>query len=132
VARESQVLNHDRRGTEAQPRVREIEAAGGEAIAVETDIRDPESVQRMVAATIEAFGRVDILGDSRCPASDAHNPDRLYCRGRRPGGRRARRHPGSARRQTSTDGAFRLPICCLLTNLSILPIIHKYNGHYTL
>jgi NAD(P)-dependent dehydrogenase (short-subunit alcohol dehydrogenase family) len=51
----------DVRVREAQARVEEIQTAGGKAIAVETDITDPESVQRMVAATIEAFGRVDIL-----------------------------------------------------------------------
>lgn len=40
--------------------VDEIRAAGGQAIAVETDVSDQGSVQRMVAATVEAFGRLDV------------------------------------------------------------------------
>ncbi len=39
----------------------EIEAAGGRALAVETDVGDPDSVNAMVAQTLEAFGRVDVL-----------------------------------------------------------------------
>lgn len=38
-----------------------IEAAGGRAIYHRADVSDPESVQAMVDATLEAFGRVDIL-----------------------------------------------------------------------
>lgn len=39
----------------------EVTAAGGQALACPTDVRDEDSVERMVAATIETFGRVDIL-----------------------------------------------------------------------
>jgi citronellol/citronellal dehydrogenase len=39
----------------------EIEAAGGQALAVQTDIRDEEAVARAVAAGIERFGGIDIL-----------------------------------------------------------------------
>lgn len=39
---------------------REIEAAGGEAIAVRVDVRDPASVAEMVARTRERWGRIDI------------------------------------------------------------------------
>lgn len=39
----------------------EIEAAGGEAVAVPTDVRDGEQVARAVAAAREAYGGLDIL-----------------------------------------------------------------------
>ncbi len=41
--------------------VREIEAAGGKALAVPTDVRDENAVRAMVDKTLEAFGRIDIL-----------------------------------------------------------------------
>ncbi len=41
--------------------VKEIEAVGGEALAVATDVRDPVQVANMVAQTKEHFGGVDIL-----------------------------------------------------------------------
>jgi NAD(P)-dependent dehydrogenase (short-subunit alcohol dehydrogenase family) len=41
--------------------VREIEAAGGQAIAVGVDVRSPESVQGMLGEVVDAFGKVDIL-----------------------------------------------------------------------
>jgi NAD(P)-dependent dehydrogenase (short-subunit alcohol dehydrogenase family) len=34
---------------------------GGRALAIPTDVRDAESVQRLVAVTLERFGRLDIL-----------------------------------------------------------------------
>ncbi|MBN2550294.1 MAG: SDR family NAD(P)-dependent oxidoreductase, partial [Anaerolineales bacterium] len=37
---------------------------GTAALAVETDVTDPASVQAMVAATLQAFGRLDILVNS--------------------------------------------------------------------
>jgi len=41
--------------------VNDVMQAGGEAIGVHCDVTDPEQVRAMVAETIEAFGRVDIL-----------------------------------------------------------------------
>ena len=41
--------------------VAEIEALGGEAIAVPGDVADADQVDRMVAATVERFGHIDIL-----------------------------------------------------------------------
>jgi NAD(P)-dependent dehydrogenase (short-subunit alcohol dehydrogenase family) len=38
-----------------------VEAAGGEALAVPTDVRSPEQVEAMVQATVERFGRLDAL-----------------------------------------------------------------------
>ena len=39
----------------------EIEAAGGKALAIETDVGSPESVNAMVAATLDAYGQIDVL-----------------------------------------------------------------------
>ncbi|MEV0366412.1 SDR family NAD(P)-dependent oxidoreductase [Nocardia fusca] len=41
--------------------VAEVRAAEGRALACPTDITDEESVRRMVQATLDTFGRVDIL-----------------------------------------------------------------------
>lgn len=40
---------------------REIREAGGEALFVETDVTDDDSVRRAVAATVKQFGRLDII-----------------------------------------------------------------------
>jgi len=45
----------------AQKVVREVESAGGKAIAIKTDVSDSKSVDQMVGRTIEKFGRIDIL-----------------------------------------------------------------------
>ena len=53
-----------------------IEAAGGEAIALGTDVADEDAVAAMAAAAIERFGRVDVLMnnagilDDYLPAAD--------------------------------------------------------------
>jgi NAD(P)-dependent dehydrogenase (short-subunit alcohol dehydrogenase family) len=41
--------------------VDEIEAAGGKALAIEADVRKPESAQAMVEAVMAGLGRIDIL-----------------------------------------------------------------------
>lgn len=41
--------------------VKEIEAKGGEALAVQTDVRFAEQIQNLVQKTVERFGRIDIL-----------------------------------------------------------------------
>jgi NAD(P)-dependent dehydrogenase (short-subunit alcohol dehydrogenase family) len=46
---------------DTQPVAQAIVAAGGQALAVKADVTDPVSVRGMVAATIEHFGKVDIL-----------------------------------------------------------------------
>src|SRR5947208_10545857 len=38
----------------------EIAAAGGEALALATDVTDPESVQRLVQTALTAYGRLDV------------------------------------------------------------------------
>src|SRR4051794_14356992 len=39
----------------------EINAEGGRALAVPTDVADPQSVRNMVDAAIAKFGRIDVL-----------------------------------------------------------------------
>ncbi len=41
--------------------VKEIEAAGGQALAVPTDVADQAQVEALIANTVERFGRVDVL-----------------------------------------------------------------------
>ena len=38
-----------------------IEAAGGRALAVRCDIGIPEDIERLVAATVDSYGRIDVL-----------------------------------------------------------------------
>ncbi len=52
-----------------------IAGAGGEALTVQTDVRVPDQVDRLVEQTVERFGRVDILinnaaGNFICRAED--------------------------------------------------------------
>jgi NAD(P)-dependent dehydrogenase (short-subunit alcohol dehydrogenase family) len=53
----------------------EITAAGGRAISVPTDISDPHEVERMVARTLAAFGRLDIAFNNA--AGGGHPPTPL-------------------------------------------------------
>src|SRR5713101_2014557 len=41
--------------------VREIRDAGGEATAVQCDVRRSDALERLVAETLTAFGRIDVL-----------------------------------------------------------------------
>ncbi len=53
----------------------EIEAGGGTALSVPTDIGNPDSVQRMVTRTLDAFGRLDIAVNNA--AGGGHPPTPL-------------------------------------------------------
>ena len=55
------VVNYVSHETAAQAVVAEIEAAGGQAIAVAADVSQKSDVDRLVAATLDRWGRVDIL-----------------------------------------------------------------------
>ena len=64
-----------RKADRLEPTRAEIEAQGVRAFAVAGDVRDPASVERTVAETVEAFGRLDILvngaaGNFLCLAED--------------------------------------------------------------
>lgn len=50
-----------RRADALDAQARAITAAGGQALVVPTDITDHAQVARLVARTVEAFGRVDVL-----------------------------------------------------------------------
>lgn len=46
---------------DAGPAAKEVEAEGGNALAVTVDVTKPESLEAMVAQTIERFGHIDFL-----------------------------------------------------------------------
>src|SRR2546428_4764259 len=48
-------------GPAAEAAAAEINAEGGRALAVPTDVSDEASVKNMVAQTLQAFGKVDVL-----------------------------------------------------------------------
>lgn len=58
-----------------EPAAEKIRAAGGEALAVAADVRNMEEVERAIAATLEKFGRLDIVvngaaGNFLCAAEE--------------------------------------------------------------
>jgi peroxisomal 2,4-dienoyl-CoA reductase len=58
-----------------QPAAEAINAAGGKAIPVVADVRQPDQVEQAVAQTIEAFGKIDIVvngaaGNFLCAAEE--------------------------------------------------------------
>lgn len=55
------VVVADLRRELAERTAAEIESAGGRAMALEVDVTNPSDRDRLVAATLERFGRVDIL-----------------------------------------------------------------------
>ena len=55
------VVNYSGSQNKAEEVVKEIEAAGGEAFAIQASVAESESVTGMIAATMERFGSVDIL-----------------------------------------------------------------------
>lgn len=66
-----------RREGELEETVREIQAKGGEAIAVATDVTQPDQVERLVKTTVDRFGRLDfafnnagVLGTPFIPTPD--------------------------------------------------------------
>ena len=52
----------------------EISAAGGRALAVATDVRDPESVRKLVGQTLEVFGRLDAAVNNAADAGQRPTP----------------------------------------------------------
>src|SRR6185436_10483833 len=47
--------------TEAEETARVVEASGRRAVVVEGDLKQPEACERIVAETVEALGRLDVL-----------------------------------------------------------------------
>ncbi|HEX6748262.1 MAG TPA: SDR family oxidoreductase [Longimicrobium sp.] len=50
-----------RRGDRIRALADELNATGGRALAIETDVTDRAQVQRLVDAAVEAYGRVDVV-----------------------------------------------------------------------
>ena len=50
-----------RRKDELERVAGEIQSAGGQALAVPTDVRDPTAIHHMVQATLDKWGRIDVL-----------------------------------------------------------------------
>lgn len=55
------VVNYARSSTAADEVVAEISAAGGSAIAVQADVSQAEQVDALIKATMEKWGRIDVL-----------------------------------------------------------------------
>ncbi|MGB7086556.1 MAG: SDR family NAD(P)-dependent oxidoreductase, partial [Phormidesmis sp.] len=55
------VVNYARSSDAADAVVAEIEGAGGEAIALQADVSKADQVDAMVKATMDKFGRIDVL-----------------------------------------------------------------------
>ncbi|MDY0743705.1 SDR family oxidoreductase [Paucibacter sp. R3-3] len=61
AARGAKVVLAARRVDRLQKLVDDIRATGGQAIAVATDVSKREDLEKLAAATVEAFGRIDVL-----------------------------------------------------------------------
>lgn len=57
-------VNYAGNAAKAEETVAAIEANGGQAIAVQGDVADPQDVERLFQATLEAFGRIDVVVNS--------------------------------------------------------------------
>jgi len=55
------VIIADIAAPEAEETLRDIQAAGGRALAIKCDVTSADQVRDMVAATVAAFGKIDIL-----------------------------------------------------------------------
>jgi NADP-dependent 3-hydroxy acid dehydrogenase YdfG len=62
--RGAQVVLAARRGDELERQVRAIAEAGGQALAVPTDVTDPAQIARVLQRARHAFGRVNVLVNS--------------------------------------------------------------------
>lgn len=70
----------DIHGAAAQRVAAEIEAAGGQALAVATDVTSEPAIQAMVAAVVQRFGRIDVLHNNAAALDPAQrHADRDVC-----------------------------------------------------
>lgn len=53
-------VNYSRSQDDAEATVREVEASGGQAFAIQADVSQDDEVRRMVDAVVERYGRLDI------------------------------------------------------------------------
>jgi NAD(P)-dependent dehydrogenase (short-subunit alcohol dehydrogenase family) len=69
----AQLLLAARRTEHLAETVRQVQDAGGTAVAVTTDVTDETQVEAMVDAAIDAYGRVDVLMNNAAqPGTDLH------------------------------------------------------------
>jgi 3-oxoacyl-[acyl-carrier protein] reductase len=61
AAEGARVVIAERNAERAAAVAEEIEAAGGQALAIATDVASEESTQAMAATTLERWGRIDVL-----------------------------------------------------------------------
>lgn len=66
------VINVRANRTEADGVVKEIEAAGGKALAAIADVTDAPAVQKMAAAAMKQFGRIDYLVNNAAVRQEKH------------------------------------------------------------
>ncbi len=57
----ARVVGCSRQVAEAQQTADQIQAAGGEAVAVACDVTDPDQVNSLVTMAVETYGRLDIM-----------------------------------------------------------------------
>lgn len=55
------VINYTRDSEAAQQAIREVESAGGHAIAIQADVKDYAQCENLVQGTLDHFKRIDIL-----------------------------------------------------------------------
>jgi len=69
----ARIVNADIDVAQGQKVVDEAQRLGAAAVFVATDVTDPESVQAMVAHTLERFGRIDVLVNN-AGGTDSYRP----------------------------------------------------------
>jgi len=76
----ARVVLSARRLEECEQTAAAIRAEGGEALAVRTDVTDPEDIRRLVERTVEAFGRIDGAFNNAGIAGDTGRPTHEHTR----------------------------------------------------
>lgn len=79
----SVIVNARANKAEAESVVREIEAAGGKALAVLADVVDANAVQKMVTTAADHFGRIDILVNNAALRAEKPLDEMIYAEWRR-------------------------------------------------
>ena len=75
-------INYYASSEEADNTVATIEAAGGQAFAMQGDLKSEADVAQLVSKTLDAFGSIDVLVNNAPAASlqsSCERPDRLHC-----------------------------------------------------
>lgn len=72
------VVNVRSNKAEAEAVVREIDAAGGKAMAAIADVTDARAVQQMAAAALKQFGRIDYLVNNAALRQEKHIEDMTF------------------------------------------------------